>query len=196
MAERKSRKFLLAAACIFVGLAGAVLVPVSMSRTSTGAYCISCHEMKGHGEELKKSSHAVDKNKQPIECAQCHIPNSIGFKYVATKTVLGMKDLIVHYLGDPERLNRRGMQNVARRFVPDENCLACHQDLNKNTKDQQISDIGKLCHDAYLGVNGTTKRNCAGCHFNMAHLPEFDRRYHFNAEFAKRLPLEKTEEKL
>lgn len=196
MAERRSRKILLSSAFILVGLAGVIFVPVSMSRTSTAEYCMSCHEMKGHSDELKKSSHAVDKDKKPIECAQCHIPNSIGFKYVATKTLLGMKDLIVHYLGNPNRLNRRSMQNMARRFVPDENCLACHQDLSKNTKDQKISEIGKLCHDAYLGVNGTTKRNCAGCHFNMAHLPEFDRRYYFNAEFAKRLPLEKMEERL
>jgi nitrate/TMAO reductase-like tetraheme cytochrome c subunit len=196
MAERNTRRLLLVSVFVLAGLAGVVLVPVSMSRTSTTDYCISCHEMKGHRDELKKSSHAVDKDKKPIECAQCHVPNSAGFKYVTTKTVLGMKDLFVHYFGDPDRLNRRGMQNIARRFIPDENCLACHQDLNKTTKDQKISEIGKLCHDAYLGINGTTKRNCAGCHFNMAHLPEFDRRYFFNIEFAQRLPLEGTEEKL
>ncbi len=196
MADKKFRKVLLIVPLVIAGLAGAVFVPVSMSKTSRTEYCVSCHEMKRHSEEIKQSKHAVDKDKKPIECAQCHIPNEVGFKYVATKTVLGMKDLFVHYFGDPDRLNRRGMQHIARRFIPDENCLACHQDLYKNTKDQKISDIGKLCHEAYLGINGATKRNCAGCHFNMAHLPEFDRRYFFNAEFAQRLPLERMEERL
>jgi hypothetical protein len=60
-------------------------------------------------------------------------------------------------------------------------------------KDEKISEIGRLCHEAYQGKNGDTKRGCAGCHFNMAHLPKFDRRYFFNAEFAKRLPLKKEQ---
>ena len=38
-------------------------------------------------------------------------------------------------------------------------------------------------------------RGCAGCHFNMAHLPRFDTRYYFNAEFTKRLyPVEEKSE--
>jgi len=196
MAEKKSNRLVLFSTLAVLGLAGTVFVPISMSRTSTMDYCTSCHEMKGHGNELKKSSHAVDKDKKPIECAQCHIPNSIGPKYLTIKTVLGMKDLLFHYVGDPDRLDRRRMQNVARRFVPDENCRSCHEDLSKTAKGQKISDIGKLCHDAYLGINGTTKRNCAGCHFNMAHLPEFDRRFFFNAEFMKKLELEITKEKI
>ena len=196
MARKIPKRLLTVGALILAGAAGMFLIPVSMARTSTSEYCLSCHEMKGHSEELKKSSHALDRDKKPIECAQCHIPVSVGPKYVTVKTVLGLKDMFVHYLGNPERLDRRGMQNVARRFVPDENCLACHRDLYKNAKDKKISEIGRLCHEAYLGINGATKRNCAGCHFNMAHLPAFDRRYLFNAEFAKRLPIEKKEERL
>ncbi len=167
----------------------AALISISMVKTSTTEYCISCHEMKNYKTELEKSPHAVDKDKNPIECRQCHIPVDIGPKFVLVKTVVGLKDLITHHFGDPENLDRRRMQEIARRFIPDENCRKCHQDLFKNTKDKKISQIGKLCHEAYLGQNGTTKRGCAGCHFNMAHLPDFDRRYLFNAEFAKNLPL-------
>lgn len=169
------------------------IISVLMARTSSTGYCISCHEMARYKDELKYSSHAVTKEKTPIECKDCHIPNSIGGKYLIVKTVLGMKDLAVHYFGDPENLNRREMQAFARRFVPDENCLACHQDLMKDTKDKPLSEIGRLSHQAYLGENGQTSRGCAGCHFNMAHLPDFDRRYHFNAEFAKRFPLKKEQ---
>jgi len=167
-----------------------ILMSISMARTSTTQYCMSCHEMKRYKTELEKSSHAVDKDKQPIACRQCHIPAEVGPKYVAVKVYLGMKDMITHYFGDPENLDRREMQQIARRFIPDENCRKCHQDLFKTTEGKDISEIGKLCHEAYLGTNGTTCRSCTGCHFNLAHLPRFDRRYFFNAEFAQRLPLE------
>ena len=193
MAEKKSGNFPWKSTLLVIFLVGAgalVLGSVTLARTSSTEYCLSCHEMKSYQTELENSSHAVDKDKQAIQCAQCHIPHG-GLKFAAVKTVSGVKDLWVHYLGDTSKLNRRHMQEAARRFVVDENCLACHADLAKDTRGQPISEIGKLCHDAYLGKNGNTKYGCAGCHQNMAHLPEFDRRYEVNAKFAARLPLEK-----
>lgn len=172
--------------CAVVLAAGSI----SLSVTSKTEYCMSCHEMKRYKEELEKSSHAVDKNKNPIDCRQCHIPEGIGPRYLVVKGVLGAKDWLVHNFGNPQSLDRRKMQKTAARFMPDENCLTCHKDLMKNAKEEKISEIGRLCHEAYLGRNGTTKSGCAGCHFNMAHLPKFDRRLFINAEFAKRLPEE------
>jgi len=169
------------------------VMSLSMAKTSSTDYCISCHEMSVYKDELKKSSHALTKDKTAIECKDCHIPRGYGGRYLIVKTVLGMKDLMTHYFGDPENLNRREMQDIARRFIPDENCIQCHQDLTKDVKDKELSEIGKLCHEAYLGKNGKTRRGCAGCHFNMAHLPKFDRRYTFNAEFVKKLPLKKEQ---
>ncbi len=159
-----------------------------MKLTSTMGFCTSCHEMERYKTELEKSVHAVDKDKNPIGCSQCHIPNSLGPKYLTVKAVSGIKDLWVHNFGDPSNLDRRSLQATARRFIVDANCRECHQDLFKTTKDKKISEIGRLSHEAYLGTNGNTKSGCAGCHFNMAHLPDFDRRYAFNAKFAKNLP--------
>lgn len=178
---------------LFAFVAIIVLMSISMARTSTTEFCMSCHELKTHKNELEKSSHAVDKDKNPIQCHQCHIPNGIGPRYFFIKTYLGIKDMLVHNFGDPENFDRRKLQKIARRFLPDENCRACHEDLTKDAKGNKISEIGRLCHEAYLGQNGNTMRGCAGCHFNMAHLPEFDRRFFFNAEFAKRLPLQKEQ---
>lgn len=140
---------------------------------------------------MEKSSHALTKDKQPMECRDCHIPYKFGGRYLFVKIVLGTRDVIAHHFGDPENLDRRQMQITARRYIPDENCLKCHEDLMKNVKDEELSEVGRLSHDAYLGKNGQTRRGCAGCHFNMAHLPEYDRRYPFNAKFAKNLPLKK-----
>ncbi len=185
------KKWLILLAVLVVVIAGAA---IPLAQSSTTEFCMSCHEMRRYQDELKKSPHAVDKDKQPIGCQQCHVPNSIGLRYLTVKVVLGFKDIWVHQFGDPENLDRRAMQPVARRFVVDENCLACHQDLTKDARgEKKISPIGELCHQAYLQENGNTKRGCVGCHFNMAHLPEFDRRYFFNQEFAKRLSLQTAE---
>ncbi len=196
MAEASQNKSPLKVLIIALGIIIVLLIAmsVSMAKTSETDFCISCHEIQKYKDELDKSPHALDKDKKAIECKQCHIPNSIGPQYLIIKS-LGLKDLFVHNFGDPDDLNRRVMQANARRFIPDENCLACHSDLMKDAKDKKISEIGQLCHEAYLGKNGTTRRKCADCHFNMAHLPEYDRRFPFNAEFAKRLPLPEEEQK-
>lgn len=175
-------------------VAAALLLSVPLARTSSMSFCMSCHEMERYKVELEKSSHARDKDKNPIECAQCHIPMNVGPKYFAVKLVSGVKDMWVHYLGDPSNLDRRSLQVSARRFIVDANCRECHRDLHKTVKDRKISEIGRLSHDAYLGKNGNTKNGCAGCHFNMAHLPDFDRRYVFNAEFAKNFPPAKEQQ--
>lgn len=190
MAEKTSRRFSWKSILLFIFLGGVAVILLGFAtkaRTSSNSYCLSCHEMQRYQDELKLSSHAVDKDKKALECAQCHIPLSAGPRYVAVKSIQGLTDLAVHYFGDPERLNRRNLQAKAQRFISDDNCLACHQDLYKDTKDKPLSEIGKLCHDAYLGKNGTTQHGCAGCHANLAHLPEFDRRYEVNAKFAAQL---------
>ncbi len=160
----------------------------AVKKTSTTEFCLSCHEMETHGFELKRSAHAVDKDKKPITCVQCHMPPGYGLDYFMVKSYLGARDAAVHLLGDTDDLDRREMQGVARRFVADANCLACHADLAKNVKGQPISAEGKKAHDAWLGKDGNARRTCAGCHANMAHLPVFDRRYAVNAAFAAKLP--------
>lgn len=171
------------AVCVLLGGAG-----FAMKATSSTEYCMTCHEMTRYREELSKSSHARDARGAEIECRQCHLPLDFGPKYMAVKVYSGAKDIYAHNFGDPENLPRVMLQASAARLVLDENCLACHQDLTRNAKgDGPVSLIGQLSHDAYLGKNGTTKRNCAGCHRNMAHLPDHNRRIRSNAAFAEKL---------
>ncbi len=169
---------------VFTAVAG-----YTMQRTSTTEFCLSCHEMERHSFELKRSSHAVDKDKKPIECRQCHLPPSFGLGYMAVKSYLGVRDLLLHSLIDTRDLDRRAMQGLARRFVQDENCLACHQDLTRNVKGEPLGLEGQKAHQAWLGKDGVGRRTCASCHNNMAHLPVFDRRYDCNRNFAAKLPL-------
>ena len=160
----------------------------SLKATSTVEFCTSCHEMKVHAEELKFSTHAKDKDGKPISCSDCHIPAGYGPRYLSVKIYSGLKDVYVHFVEQPENINRGEQQLVARRFVDDNNCLRCHEDLYKDAKgEKKISREGQLAHDAYLGKNGQARSNCAGCHINIAHLPEFDRRLDVNKEFLERI---------
>lgn len=160
----------------------------TIKRTSTTEFCLSCHEMETHGFELKRSAHFVDKDKKEIACVQCHMPPGYGLDYLMVKSYLGARDAAVHFFGDARDLDRRAMQLVARRFVMDANCQACHADLLKNVKGEPLSAEGKKAHEAWLGKEGNARRSCAGCHANMAHLPVFDRRYAVNSAFAAKLP--------
>ncbi len=144
--------------------------------------CMRCHDVKTYLYEMSHSSHAVDKNKKKITCDQCH-----DFHYNPLTSYYARDEYYDKKIFKPEDFDRRSMQKTAPGAIPAEKCMKCHEDLYKNVKGEKISLIGQLCHDAYQGKNGSTNRNCAGCHINIAHLPEFDRGLMVRAEFAKRL---------
>ena len=185
----KRKQYRMAALALGLFAVFCAVTGYALKATSTMEFCATtCHEMKIYEEELRYSAHAKDADGNPITCSQCHIPQGFGPDYLAVKTYSGVKDLFVHFVYAPDRLDRAAEQPVARRFIDDDNCLKCHADLYKDAKNEKpISPLGKLAHDAYLGKNGQAKSNCAGCHINMAHLPEFDRRLDVNKAFAERL---------
>jgi nitrate/TMAO reductase-like tetraheme cytochrome c subunit len=160
-----------------------------MYATSSTSFCASvCHEMAVYRTELGSSAHALDKEGNETGCARCHIPAGVGPRYMAVKIYSGVKDVFVHLVRSPVSLDRAELQTAARRFVDDDNCRGCHADLYKDARgEKEISEIGGISHDAYLGKNGQAKSNCAGCHVNIAHLPEFDRRLEVNRAFADRI---------
>ncbi|MDR1946047.1 MAG: NapC/NirT family cytochrome c [Desulfovibrio sp.] len=160
-----------------------------LSATSTMSFCsAACHEMGEQATELRFSAHAADKDGKAVSCARCHIPVGFGPKYLTVKTYSGLKDLYAHLFRSGTVLHRAKLQETARRFIDDDNCLDCHADLYKDARGEQaISDLGRISHDAYTGKNGQAVSNCAGCHINIAHLPEFDRRLEVNKLFAERI---------
>ena len=144
--------------------------------------CKRCHDVKMYLFELKNSVHAVDKDKKEISCDQCH-----HFHYSPLTSYYARDEYYDKKIFEPGTFDRRKMQANARKSIEAEKCQACHKDLYKNIKNEPISEIGRLSHDAFLGKNGETRRTCAGCHINMAHLPEFDRYLEVNAEFAEKV---------
>ncbi len=144
--------------------------------------CMRCHDVKTYQFELKNSVHAFDKDKKEISCEQCH-----HFHFSPLTSYYARDEYYDKKIFEPGAFDRRKIQANARNSIEAEKCQACHKDLYKNSKDEPISEIGRLCHDAFLGKNGETKQTCAGCHINIAHLPEFDRNLSVNAEFAQKI---------
>ncbi|HIP39231.1 MAG TPA: cytochrome C [Desulfocapsa sulfexigens] len=144
--------------------------------------CMRCHDVKQYQHELRNSVHAFDKDKKEISCEQCHV-----FHFSPLTSYYARDKYYDKKIFEPNAFNRRRMQGNARQTDITAKCQECHKDLTKNTKGEPISKIGGLAHDAFLGKNGTTRKTCAGCHVNIAHLPEFDMDLMINSEFAKRL---------
>jgi len=144
--------------------------------------CMRCHDVKSYEYEISYSSHAKDKDGKAITCDQCHDPHfNPVTSYYARDEYFDKK------IFQPEDFDRRSMQKNVQKSVPAKKCQVCHTDLSKDVKGKKISDIGQLCHDAFEGKNGSTRKNCAGCHGNIAHLPDFDRDLTKNAVFVKKL---------
>jgi len=145
--------------------------------------CMRCHDVKEYQYELKNSPHAFDKDKKEISCEQCHV-----FHFNPLTSYYARDKYYDKKIFPEGAFDRRRMQENARQTDLTAKCQECHKDLTKNAKgDAAISKIGGLAHDAFLGKNGTTRKTCAGCHINIAHLPVFDRDLMIRADFAKRL---------
>jgi ribosomal protein L40E len=144
--------------------------------------CRRCHDVEMYQFELKNSVHAFDRNKKEISCEQCH-----HFHFNPLTSYYARDEYYDKKIFAPGAFDRRKMQANARNSIKAEKCRACHQDLYRNTRGEPISEIGRLSHDAFLGKNGETRRTCAGCHINTAHLPEFDRGLLVNARFADKI---------
>ncbi len=144
--------------------------------------CKRCHDVKQYQHELQYSSHAFDKDKKVISCEQCHI-----FHFSPLTSYYARDEYYDKKIFAPGTFDRAKMQKNARKTDLTAKCQECHKDLQKNAKGEPISQIGGLAHDAFLGKNGTTRKTCAGCHVNIAHLPVFDMDLMIRAEFAGKL---------
>lgn len=173
----------------FSGMAAVFSLVLALGGTAAAAdrppveECMRCHNVNQYQHELKNSVHAFDKDKKEISCEQCHI-----FHFSPLTSYYARDKYYDKKIFADGTFDRRRMQGNARQTDLTAKCQECHKDLTKNAKgDGLVSQIGGLAHDAFLGKNGTTRKTCAGCHINIAHLPVFDKDLTINAEFAEKL---------
>lgn len=172
-----------------VEMAALLGLAVSLSATFVSAAdrpvvdeCMRCHDVKMYQHELKNSTHAFDKDKKEISCEKCH-----EFHFNSVTGYYARDEYYDKKIFAADAFDRRKMQGNARLADFTAKCQACHKDLKKNVKGEPISLRGGLAHDAFLGKNGSTRKTCAGCHVNIAHLPDFDMDLMIKADFAQKL---------
>ncbi len=134
----------------------------SVDFTSSVDFCtVNCHEMEEMFREWRVSSHYDNNTGVVAECSDCHLPTGFLAKLKA-KTIFGVRDTYVHYLGDPENLDRKEMAEMSRHSMTNDSCIKCH----KNPFPSGLPRGGFLAHSK--GFEGD-KGKCVHCHRNIVH---------------------------
>jgi cytochrome c nitrite reductase small subunit len=145
------------AALFFVGF-----THLSFSLTGTNEFCGRCHEMRPQVATWKMSSHSVNTRGIVADCVDCHLPPR-GIRHYTYKAYSGLRDVIVHYLGDPESVDWEGKKFTKEHYLFQDACRSCHQDLTPPGMDRG----GFLAHREWK--NGRTTKRCWECHELMVH---------------------------
>jgi formylglycine-generating enzyme required for sulfatase activity len=146
--------------CIILALAGGKAVKY----TSTDKYCMSCHVHPAQEQAWRLSTHHNNKSGAITHCVECHLaPKGKGYLY--TKAKHGAKDVYGYLFKDSASINweaKKLLEN-AKKFVYEESCLECHQNLFPLT----LSTEGNNAHLFY--TESKDRPRCINCHITVGH---------------------------
>jgi len=134
----------------------------SFNLTGTNEFCGKCHEMLPQVSTWKMASHVSNAHGVVANCVDCHLPPS-GIRHYTYKAYSGLRDVTVHYLGDPSKVNWAGKAFTKSNYLFEKACLKCHQNLTP----PGLKRGGFLAHREWM--NGRTSKKCWDCHQNMVH---------------------------
>ena len=136
----------------------------TMVRTSTPEFCALCHEIKPAVRAWRASTHVNNAVGVMADCMDCHLPAPQHmFDFFFAKTYHGMKDVVVHFVGDPyDRAKTRESAYVA---FDNDQCLKCHRNL-LNMPNRRG---GMLAHRSVLYARPGYEKRCVGCHYDLVH---------------------------
>ena len=135
---------------------------LSFNLTGTNEFCGRCHEMMPHLYTWKMSSHTVNVHGVTANCVDCHLPPA-GLHHYTYKAYSGLRDVVVHYLGNPSKVDWEGKKFTKEDYLFEDGCRRCHQDLIP----PGLKRGGFLAHREW--INGRTRKKCWDCHENMVH---------------------------
>ncbi|NBB75752.1 MAG: cytochrome C [Bacteroidetes bacterium] len=158
---------------LFVGLGIIIAFPLfsllyyTMARTSTPHFCASCHEIVPAYQSWQTSSHVNNQQGIVANCMDCHLPppeNTIAFFY--SKTLHGIKDIVVHLIEGSEAYERGENRVAAYHYMENEHCQKCHRNLLHIPS----SRGAMLAHRNALYGRNESERKCVDCHTQLVHV--------------------------
>ena len=103
-----------------------------------------------------------------VDCIDCHLPpTSDTWAHYTAKLSLGLKDVWGYLTKDTADINldRKSELEFAVKYIPNESCVKCHQDLFP----QGITDEGIIAHLHYDENVEELDLQCISCHLDAGH---------------------------
>lgn len=140
-------KWLLGGTALGVVLAGVFMW--ALNATDQRKFCASCHLMQEAARTQKMSMHAN------LSCNDCHAPHALVRK-IPFKAVAAIEDVIGNIQGKDIPIPA----NKKHRDIVNENCIACHTQVNKNVASMAVKPYCTDCHRsvAHLRLNPISTR--------------------------------------
>jgi cytochrome c-type protein NapC/trimethylamine-N-oxide reductase cytochrome c-type subunit TorC len=136
----------------------------TMVRTSTPAFCASCHEIKPAVRAWRESTHVNNAAGVVVDCMDCHLPAPQDtFDFFFAKSYHGLKDVALHFLvGEYDREMAR--QNAYAAFENTE-CQKCHRNLLYMPNNRGAM----LAHRSVVYAREGYEKKCIDCHYDLVH---------------------------
>lgn len=162
--SRKTKVWLMLAGAL-VGLLLLKSASVVVNYTSTDKYCVSCHIHPHADQSWKLSAHYNNRTGHIVHCAECHLPPKGNFGYLYAKAKHGAKDVYGYLFKDSADINwqEKKLLENAKKFVYEESCLKCHQNLFP----VKLSVDGSNAHLFY--TTSSEPLACINCHLHVGH---------------------------
>ncbi|MCK5541411.1 MAG: NapC/NirT family cytochrome c [Desulfobacterales bacterium] len=156
---------------IFIAIGVLIAFPIfsltyyTMVRTSTPAFCTSCHEIRPAYDSWKTSTHVNNAQGFTADCMDCHLPAPQDtFNFFYAKTAHGIKDVFAHFVGGP--YDREYSRNHAYETFKNAQCQKCHRNI-LHIPDKRGA---MLAHRTVIYPKKGYEKKCVDCHKNLVHV--------------------------
>lgn len=163
---------------VFIGIGIIIAFPLfsllyyTMARTSTPHFCAGCHEIVPAYRSWQTSSHVNNPQGIVANCMDCHLPPpEKTFAFFYSKTLHGLKDIVVHVIEGPQGYDRAENRKAAYGYMENTHCQKCHRNLLYIP----TSRGAMLAHRSALYGRPGYERKCVDCHNMLVHV---DRAYY------------------
>lgn len=143
-----------------------VLSQKVLDYTSTDEFCAACHAHPHAETSFKLSVHNSNSSGVSARCVDCHLPPEDQTVYHLTrKAYHGFHDLYYYITRDMDEIDWEAKRTAeaSRRFVYEDGCIKCHNNLFPAT----LNQLGAEAHLRY--VNDPENNSCVKCHLTVGH---------------------------